>query len=65
MKNDQIENLADESANEAIRYIQEKMNISTGDFAGLYFSGDSWGELTLILSDYIRAEIQFKNGANK
>jgi len=57
MKIEQINQLADEAANEAVRYIQEKMDIPTGDFAGLYFSGQRWTVLTQILSGYIVAEI--------
>ena len=57
MKTEQINQLADEAANEAVRYIQEKMDIPTGDFAGLYFSGQRWTVITQILSGYIVAEI--------
>ncbi len=58
----EIKALADEAANEAIRYIQEKMNIPTGDFAGLYFSGHRWIVLTQMLEGYITSEIlQSKN----
>jgi hypothetical protein len=57
MKTEQINQLADEAANEAVRYIQEKMDIPTGDFAGLYFSGQRWTVITQILSGYIVSEI--------
>lgn len=58
MTNDQMTTLADDAANAAIAHIQEKLNIPTGDFAGLYFSdAEKWHRLTAILSDYIRAEI--------
>jgi hypothetical protein len=52
-----INTLADEAANEAVRYIQERMDIPTGDFAGLYFSDHTWDDITQILSGYIAAEI--------
>ena len=42
MTSTEIYALADEAANEAVRYIQERIGIPTGDFAGLYFSGDKW-----------------------
>jgi len=57
MKTEQIHQLADEAANEAVRFIQERMNIPTGDFAGLYLSGHRWEVITQILSGYIVAEI--------
>ena len=57
MTREQIESLADEAANQAIRHIQDKIGQPTGDFAGLYFSGDRWGVLVEILSAYIAAEI--------
>ncbi len=57
MKSEQITELADEAANEAVRYIQERMNILTGDFAGLYLSGNRWKIITQILEGYIVSEI--------
>jgi len=57
MKHTDINVLADEAANEAIRYIQEKMDIPTGDFAGMYFDQKTWAKITEILSGYIAAEI--------
>tara|TARA_R110000868_G_scaffold161314_1_gene391487 strand:+ start:1093 stop:1272 length:180 start_codon:yes stop_codon:yes gene_type:complete len=57
MTSTEIYALADEAANEAVRYIQERIGIPTGDFAGLYFSGDKWDGITQILSDYIAAEV--------
>ena len=59
MKQEQIADLACEAANEAIRLIQDRLGIESGDFAGLYFSGDNdnWNALTTILFDYICAEI--------
>jgi hypothetical protein len=57
MKHTDINPLADEAANEAVRFIQERMNIPTGDFAALYFSGHRWEVLTNILAGYIVSEI--------
>jgi hypothetical protein len=57
MNKEQIENLADIAANVAIAEIQDSLQVRTGDFAGIYFSGDKWAILTTILSGYIRAEI--------
>jgi len=49
--------LADVAANEAIRHIQDKLGIASGDFAGLYFCDERWDRLLNILSGYICAEI--------
>ena len=57
MTNEQIRQLADYAANEAVRHIQDKLGQTTGDFAGLYFSGPRWGELVSMLADYAAAEI--------
>jgi hypothetical protein len=57
MKHTDIETLADEAANEAIKYIQEKMNIPSGDFAGMYFDNRRWEVITQILVGYIVSEI--------
>lgn len=58
MNTEKMADLANEAANEAIRHIQDKLGVKTGDFAGLYFSGgDNWNALTTILFDYIYTEI--------
>lgn len=63
MTNEQMADLANEAANEALRHIQEKLGVNDGLFASLYFSNDeSWNALTSILFDYIYAEIS--EGAN-
>jgi hypothetical protein len=49
-----INNLAEDALNLAVRHIQNELNIKTGDFAALFFSDDL---IQRILSDYIRAEI--------
>lgn len=57
MKIEQINELADQAANESIKYIQEKMSIPSGDFAGLYFDNRRWEVITQILAGYIISEI--------
>lgn len=57
MTNEQIKDLADAAANEAVRHVQDALGVPTGDFAALYFSGDRWDALIEILSDYVRAEV--------
>lgn len=58
MTNDQIRKLADNAANVAVGYIQDKLGQKDrGVFAGTYFSDDRWHALVNILSDYAAAEI--------
>lgn len=64
MTNEQMANLADKAANEAVKHIQDALGVDDGYFAGLFFSNDeSWNTLTTILFDYINAEIS--EGATK
>ena len=58
MTDAQMADLAQNAANEAIKHVQDALGVKSGDFAGLYFSGESnWKALNLIIADYIRAEI--------
>lgn len=54
MKQSEINNLASDALNIAVKYIQDRLNIKTGDFAGFFFSE---GDVQNILSEYIRGEI--------
>jgi hypothetical protein len=56
----EINDLASSALDVACAFIQEQMNIKTGDLAGLYFSGDKQTIIESMLQDYIRTEIQFK-----
>jgi hypothetical protein len=56
----EINDLASSALDIACAFIQEQMNINTGDIAGLYFSGNKQNFIETILQDYIRTEIQFK-----
>ena len=62
LTNDAIEatakELADHAANHAIAFIQSKLGITDGDFAGASFTGSRpWAELKKILADYATAEL--------
>jgi hypothetical protein len=57
MTNEQIRQLADNAANEAVRHIQDHLGQKDGGFAGIYFSGDRWDVLVSVLADYAAAEI--------
>lgn len=58
MTDEQIADLAEQALNAACVTIQDKLNIETGDFAGLYFSGNH--PIYKMLTDYIRSETQQK-----
>lgn len=54
----QMNDLAENAANEAIKHVQDALGVKSGDFAGLYFSsGDNWTDLKEIIFDYIAKEI--------
>lgn len=57
MQNFKPRELADAAATAALVHIQTALSVS-GDFASVYFDGEKWESLTLILTDYIEAEIQ-------
>ena len=57
MTADEIETLANDALDAAALTIQERLGVKTGDFAGLYFSGDRLAYVLAILADYIRAEV--------
>lgn len=56
----EINDLAKSALDVACAFIQEQMNIPTGDLAGLFFSGNRQEIIESIFQDYIRNEIQFK-----
>jgi hypothetical protein len=54
MKQSEVNNMASDALNVAVKYIQDQLNIKTGDFAGFFFSE---GDVQNILAEYIRGEI--------
>ncbi len=48
--------LVDNAMNDAIRSIQDALNVTTGDHAGAYFSGEEGDKLRQILRDYATSE---------
>jgi hypothetical protein len=56
----EINDLASSALDVACLFIQEQMNIKTGDLAGLYFSGKPQEIIETLFKSYIRAEINFK-----
>lgn len=56
----EINDLAESALDVACSFIQEQLNIQTGDLAGLFFSGKSKEMILEVLQDYISQEIMFK-----
>jgi hypothetical protein len=57
--NKEINDLAGSTLDIACAFIQEQLNVETGDLAGLFFSGNRKEIIESILKDYIKTEIQF------
>ena len=56
----EINDLAENALDVACAFIQEQLNVETGDLAGLFFSGKPKEIILEVLQDYISQEIQFK-----
>ena len=56
----EINHLAESALDVACAFIQEQLNVPTGDLAGLFFSGKPKEIILEVLQDYISQEIQFK-----
>jgi hypothetical protein len=57
--NKEINDLAGSALDIACAFIQEQLNVETGDLAGLFFSGKAKEMILEVLQDYISHEIQF------
>lgn len=56
----EINDLAESTLDVACAFVQEQLNIPTGDFAGLFFTGKAKEIILEVFQDYISQEIQFK-----
>ena len=56
----EIDDLATSALDVACAFIQEQMNIKTGDVAGIYFTGNKQDIIESIFKEYIRTEVMFK-----
>jgi hypothetical protein len=61
--NQEINDLAGSALDVACSFIQEQLNVQTGDLAGLFFSGNRKEIIESIFEAYIRSEIGAKNEA--
>ena len=52
--------LAFEALNEAVLHIQNHLGVTTGDLAGLFFSGSAERDICAIFKSYIEAELRSK-----
>jgi hypothetical protein len=55
----EINDLAESALDVACSFVQEQLNVQTGDLAGLFFSGKAKEMILDVLKDYISQEIQF------
>jgi hypothetical protein len=58
MDPNQVNDLADEAVNLAIKHIQDFLSVEHGDFAGRFFSGQKYDMMVRILSQYIKEELK-------
>ena len=56
----EINDLAESALDIACAFIQEQLDVKTGDLAGLYFSGTPKEMIEQLFKSYIRAEINCK-----
>lgn len=56
-----IDNLAEEALDTAVRVIQDRLGVETGDFAGLFFSGSAGDETREWFRRYIKSELNNTN----
>lgn len=54
----EVEELADEALNEAVRYIQDRIGVDTGDFAAQFFTGEFEDVIKRVLIKYIEQEMK-------
>ena len=60
MTDQQIKELAENALHQACSYMQDAIGVKTGDFAGLYFSGELLDDIHTEFARYIKQEIEFK-----
>lgn len=53
----EVETLADEALNEAVRYIQDRLGVDTGDLAAQFFTGQFEDVIKRVLVKYIEQEM--------
>ena len=64
MINQDIQTLAENALHEACRHIQDALGVTTGDTAGMFFTGDREDIILDILTRYIDTELMLKDLSN-
>jgi hypothetical protein len=64
MTKQDIQNLAENALHEACRHIQDALGVTTGDTAGLFFTGDREDIVIDIFTRYIDIELMLKDIAD-
>lgn len=59
MTQNDIDALAFDALNAACLMIQDRLGVTSGDVAGLYFSGSTGEHILGMLADYVRMEVNF------
>ena len=59
MTSEEVFALADDAAQAAVAFIQDRVGQTDGGLAALHFSGERWDLLVDTLCAYIRTEINF------
>lgn len=60
MTPEEIRSVANEAIDQAFLSIQEKLDVETGDLAGLYCSGNRLDALQQLFEGYIQLELSMK-----
>lgn len=61
MNPEQIRELAENALAVAVKYIQDHLNVETGDYAGVFFTGEAEDAINDILAQYIDGELRNLN----
>lgn len=59
MTQDELKELADDALNAVCLHIQNKLGVTSGDVAGMYFSGPVDDQIRMILAGYIKSELNW------
>lgn len=59
MTDQEIKELAENALHQACSFMQDALGVKTGDFAGLYFSGELLDDIHATFARYIKQEIEY------
>ena len=58
---EQVRQLAEGALTVAVKYIQDHLGVETGDYAGVFFTGEAEDVINDILVQYIDGELRNQN----